>query len=304
VILDIDSTDDETHGRQQLTFFHGFYDQHMYHPQLVFDDEGQLITAILRPGNAHAARGAKGVLNRLIRAIRERCPHAEIVVRADSGFATPRLYRLLEQLDREIGGVEYIIGIAKNSVLLAQAAPWMARAERRHEATQERARVFGDFRYAAKTWGRGRRVIVKAEHSNKGANPRFVVTSFTRQEMPSEDIYLTYCERGQSENYIKDLKVALQADRLSCSRFFTNFFRLLLHAAAYRLMYALREELATERIDMGNCQFDTLRLRLLKVGAMVRQSVRRILVRLPTSFPLADVFCAIASRLRPSFETS
>lgn len=113
IVLDIDTTDDETHGQQQLTFFHGFYDHYMYHPQFVFDEDGNLITAILRLGNTHSARGAKGVLNRLIRAIRKRCRHAEIVVRADSGFAVPRLYELLEQLDRELGNVEYIIGIAK-----------------------------------------------------------------------------------------------------------------------------------------------------------------------------------------------
>ncbi len=304
VVIDIDTTDDETHGRQQLTFFHGFYDQYMYHPQLVFDDDGNLITAILRPGNTHPARGAKGVLNRIIRAIRKRCPHAEIVVRADSGFAVPRLYELLEQLDRELGNVEYIIGIAKNPVLLDKAAPWMARAQKRCDKTERRARVFGHFRYAAKTWGRQRRVVVKAEHSAMGSNPRFVVTSFSHRELPAEDLYRAYCGRGQSENFIKDLKVALQADRLSCSKFSANFFRLLMHAAAYRLMYALREELATVRIDMGNCQFDTLRLRLLKVGAMVRQSVRRILIRLPKAFPLAAAFCAIAERLAPKLDTS
>jgi hypothetical protein len=304
IVLDIDTTDDETHGRQQLTFFHGFYDQHMYHPQLVFDEDGNLITAILRPGNTHAARGSMGVLNRIIRAIRKRCPHAEIMVRADSGFAVPRLYRLLEQLDRELSNVDYIIGLAKNPVLLDRAASWMNRAKRRCEKTESRARCYGQFLYAAKTWRRRRRVIVKAEHSLLGQNPRFVVTSFTAKELPTEDVYRTYCARGQCENFIKDLKNAIKADRLSCSKFAANCFRLLMHAAAYRLMFALRDELATERIDMGNCQLDTLRLRLLKVGAMVSQSVRRVLVRLPSVFPLADAFCAIAARLTPKLDTS
>jgi hypothetical protein len=304
IVLDIDTTDDETHGRQQLTFFHGYYDQHMYHPQLVFDEDGNLITAILRPGNTHAARGAKGVLNRLIRAIRKRCPHAEILVRADSGFGVPRIYELLEQLDRELGKVEYIIGIAKNPVLKATAKRWMDRAEARCNKTQTRARFYGAFHYAAKTWSRKRRVIVKAEHTLMGPNPRFVVTSYTAKELGAEDTYRTYCARGQCENFIKDLKNAMKADRLSCSSFVANFFRLLLHAAAYRLMFALREELATERIDMGNCQLDTLRLRLLKIGAMVRQSVRRILVRMPEVFPLAEAFMAIAARLSPSPDTS
>lgn len=300
IVLDIDTTDDETHGRQQLTFFHGYYDQHMYHPQLVFDQDGNLITAILRPGNTHAARGAKGVLNRLIRAIRKRCPHAEIVVRADSGFGVPRIYELLEQLDRELGKVEYIIGIAKNSILKEKAKRLMARAAACCEKTQAPARFYGAIHYAAKTWSRKRRVIVKAEHTLLGPNPRFVVTSYTTKELRADDGYHTYCGRGQCENFIKDLKNAMKADRLSCSSFVANFFRLILHAAAYRLMFELREELAIERIDMGNCQLDTLRMRLLKVGAMVRQSVRRILIQMPEAFPLADAFLAICARLSPS----
>lgn len=304
IVLDIDTTDDETHGQQQLAFFHGYYDHHMYHPQLVFDQDGNLVTAVLRPGNTHAARGAKGVLNRLIRAIRKRCPHAQLVVRADSGFAVPRLYELLEQLDRELGNVEYIIGLAKNPVLLSKAQRWMARAEARCETTEMSARFYGHFHYAAKTWSRQRRVIVKAEHSLMGANPRFVVTSYTAKELGAEDTYRSYCGRGQCENFIKELKNAMKADRLSCSSFVANFFRLLLHSAAYRLMFALRDELAVERIDMGHCQLDTLRLRLLKVGAMVRQSVRRILVRMPQLFPLAEAFAAIAARLAAHPDTS
>jgi len=304
IVLDIDTTDDETHGHQQLTFFNGYYDEHMYHPQLVFDQDGNLITAILRPGNKHAARGAKGVLNRIIRAIRKRCPQAEIVVRADGGFAVPRLYRLLEQLDRELGKIEYIIGLPKNPVLKAKAKRWTDRAKARCNKTQMGARTYGHFHYAAKTWSRQRRVIVKAEHSLMGPNPRFVVTSYVAKELDAEDTYRSYCVRGQCENFIKDLKNAMKADRLSCSSFVANFFRLLLHGAAYRLMFALRDELAVERIDMGNCQLDTLRLRLLKIGAMVRQSVRRILVRMPEVFPLADAFVAIAARLSPTPDTS
>ena len=304
IVLDIDTTDDETHGHQQLTFFNGYYDHHMYHPQLVFDQDGNLITAILRPGNKHAARGAKGVLNRIIRAIRKRCPQAEIVVRADGGFAVPRLYRLLEQLDRELGKIEYIIGLPKNPVLKAKAKRWTDRAKARCNKTQMGARTYGHFHYAAKTWSRQRRVIVKAEHSLMGPNPRFVVTSYVAKELDAEDTYRSYCVRGQCENFIKDLKNAMKADRLSCSSFVANFFRLLLHGAAYRLMFALRDELAVERIDMGNCQLDTLRLRLLKIGAMVRQSVRRILVRMPEVFPLADAFVAIAARLSPTPDTS
>jgi hypothetical protein len=134
IVLDIDSTDDETHGEQQLTFFHGFYDQHMYHPLLVFDGEGQLVTVLLRPGNAHAARSARTTLVRVIRRIKTRFPHAQVVVRGDSGFCMPRLLATLEQLDREFGDIEYIIGIAKNPALLALAAPAMAQAQELSEA--------------------------------------------------------------------------------------------------------------------------------------------------------------------------
>jgi hypothetical protein len=301
VLLDIDGTDDPTHGQQQLTFFHGYYDHYMYHPLLVFDDDGALVTALLRPGNTHSSRGAGGVLERLIRAIRRRCPHAHIIVRADSGFAMPRLFERLERLGRELGALDYIIGIARNPVLERTARPWLRKAKRQYAATGRRARLFSHFHYAAKTWPRRRRVIVKAEHLAKGSNPRFVVTSF--RSMSAEELYETYCARGQCENYIKDLKNALHGDRLSCCRFRANFFRLLLHAAAYRLMHALRDHLAAVGSALARCQADTLRLRLLKVAALISQSVRRIWVRLPVVFPLAATFRAVAARLSVAHDT-
>jgi hypothetical protein len=295
VVLDIDATDDPTHGQQELTFFHGYYDQHMYHPLLVFDDEGALVTALLRPGNTHASRGAGAVLERLIRAIRSRAPHAEILVRADSGFAMPRILALLERLNRELGDVDYIIGLARNAVLQRMATPWLAEAAQQHAKQGGHVRLFGQIRYAAETWPRRRRVVVKAEHMDQGSNPRFVVTN--KRAMSSEEIYATYCARGQCENLIKDLKNALHADRLSCCRFRANFFRLLLHAAAYRLMHALRDQLAAVGSSLARAQADTLRLRLLKVAALVSQSVRRTWVRLPMVFPLAATFRAVAAEL-------
>jgi Transposase DDE domain group 1 len=301
VVLDIDSTDDETHGQQQLTFFHGFYDQHMYHPLLVFDGEsGELVSVLLRPGNAHAARSAKPLLCGIIRRIKARFPRAQILVRADGGFCVPRLLEELEKLQREFGDVDYIIGIAKNPRLLALAETTMAEARRRYEETGRHVRHFSACQYAAETWSHERHVIIKAEHGTMGANPRFVVT--TLDEFDAKLLYdVGYCARGRCENFIKDLKNALAGDRLSCGRYLANFFRLLLHAAAYRLLHAVRTAAVTVAPELGRAQFDTIRLRLLKVAAYVTQSVRRILVHLPRSFPFATAFRALAGHLaRPA----
>lgn len=307
VVLDIDSTDDPTHGDQQLTFFHGFYEQHMFHPLLVFDAlSGQLVTALLRPGKAHAAKGAITILNRLIRAIRIRCPHAAIVVRGDSAFAMPALLERLERLNAELGDVDYVIGLAKNSRLLALAEPLRSSVAEQFAYRGQFVRRFTWLSYAAGSWPANRHVVAKVEHSRQGENPRFVVT--TLDGFPPELIYdSAFCPRGQSENFIKDLKNAIGADRLSCHRFVANAFRLLLHAVAYRLMHALRVTVARVApivappggpdLRLATAQMDTLRLRLLKVAVQVVSSVRRVLVRLPRSFPLAEPFAAVAMAL-------
>jgi hypothetical protein len=293
IVLDIDSTDDPTHGQQELAFFHGFYDQHMYHPLLVFDGEtGQLISAVLRPGRAHAAWGAEGLLRRLIRAIRARCPHAAIVVRGDSAFAMPWLLDRLDALHAELGDVHYVIGLARNPRLLDLAAPAMARAAAAHEASEAHVREFVWLDYAAASWSRERRVAAKAEHGERGDNPRFVVTNI--DWVTPRSIYDgAFCPRGQAENYIKDFKNALKAGRLSCHRFLANAFRLLLHAVAYRLMHALRASVAESDAHLGRAQLDTIRLRLLKVAAAVQVSVRRVLIRLPRGFPARETLIAL-----------
>lgn len=295
VILDIDATDDATHGQQQLSFFSAYFDHHIYHPLLVYDGEGQLVTALLRPGNVHASRGAKGLLRRLIRRIRKRCPEALIVVRGDSGFCVPRILNELERLDEQLGGIDYLLGIPKNAVLLRHLEPEMELAKELHEKRVEKVVRYTSFSYAAKSWPHRRHVVGKAEYSFSGRNPRFVVTSLCG--FPPDVLYQAYRRRGQCENRIKDLKNALSADRLSCSSFKANFFRFLLHAAAYRLMFALRQALAPFSETLHKAQFDTLRLRLLKVAAEVQESTRRILVRLPKAFPFAEVFCQLARQL-------
>ena len=298
VVLDIDGTDDQTHGSQQLSMFHGFYDQHMFHPVVVFDGEsGQLISALLRPGNAHASRGAMTMLERIIRAIKQRCPAAAIVVRGDSAFAMPALMERLERLGDELGDVHYVLGLAQNSRLLELAEPLLVAAAEQYAATKQFVRWFTWTRYSTlKTWSRERDVVVKVEHGERGANPRFVVTTLTGFDAGL--IYdRAFCPRGQSENYIKDFKNALAADRLSCHRFIANAFRLFLHALAYRLMHALRTVAGTVEPALRRVQMDTLRLRLLKVAAVVVSSVRRVVVRLPRAFPFAAAFTAIARRL-------
>lgn len=296
IVLDIDSTDDPTHGQQQLSGFHGYYDQHMYHPLVIFDGErGQLVSVVLRPGNAHAARGAMGVLRRIIRRLKPRFPQTQIVVRGDSAFAMPRILRMVEALNRELGGIAYIVGLAQNAVLLRSGAAALSEAHRRFPATKQTVQHFDTFAYAAESWPQARHVVLKAEVSEHGANPRFVVTSLS--EFAPALLYPAYCERGQCENFIKDFKHALQADRLSCSTFAANFFRLLEHAAAYVLVPALRTHVAPLAPQLGRAQVDTLRVQLLKVAAIVSQSTRRLLVRLPAVFPLARVFRQLATTL-------
>lgn len=295
VILDIDSFDDETHGQQEFSFFHGYYDHHIYHPLVVYDgDTGDLITAILRPGNRHASRGAKGLLRRLIRKIRKRCPQAAIVVRGDSGFCVPEVLRGLERLDQELGNVDYLFGIAKNPRLLRLLEPAMTQAQEQ-QVGHSKGVIFASFAYAARSWPHTRRVIGKAEHNWLGPNPRFLLTSIEGFE--PEMLYRAYCERGRCEQWIKDFKNAMAADRLSCSSFQANFFRLLLHALAYQLMHALRRRLAPVSAKLGRAQFDTLRLKLLRVSAEVKQTVRRVRVRLAKAFPQAAVFREVAVRL-------
>jgi hypothetical protein len=296
VILDIDTTDDPTHGQQELSFFHGYYDQHMYHPMLVFDGlTGQLVTAILRPGNTHAARGGMGVLRRIIGALKRRFPQVSILVRGDSAFAVPRLMTMLEALKAELGGVDFLLGLAQNATLRRLGAPATAAANAQFAAGQDYVRHFDSFRYAAKTWSHERLVVMKAERTEKGENPRFIVTSI--EGFPPQWMYDGYCDRGQCENFIKDFKNALQSDRLSCETFTANFFRLLQHAAAYVLMHALRTHAGEASPALATVQMDTLRLRLLKVATTVKQSARRISVRLPRAFPLASIFAAISSTL-------
>jgi len=295
VVLDLDATDDPTHGQQAFAFFNGHYDGFVYLPMLMFDGDGRLVSLRLRPGNAGAYRYTLPLVERVVRLLKARFPDVQIAVRGDGGFAAPRFLEGLERLAAEFGGIEYVLGMPTNRVLERTTLPELVQAWMRQVETGKAARVFTAFDYAAKSWSHPRHIVAKAEYLPLGANPRYVVTSLTG--FPPSTIYeQAYCGRGQAENRIKDLKNALAADRLSCSDYVANAFRLLLHAVAYRLMFALRAEVATVAPALATVQFDTLRTRLLKVVAQVRQTARRIVIALPRVFGLSALFQTLATR--------
>jgi hypothetical protein len=288
ILLDVDGTDDPAPGAQEGVAYHGFYGQHMYHPLLVFDgDTGQLITAVLRPGNSHGSRFLVLVLRRLVRRLRQAWPDVAIELRADSGCAVPRLSAWCEAT-----GLAYTIGLIPNPVLERLAAPLLAEAQAQSAAQGGvQVRLAGEAAYQAGSWPQPRRVVFKAEARPKGPNTRFVVTS---RPDPPPTLYDFYVDRGQAENFIKDFKNALVADRLSDHRFFANQFRLLRHAAAYWLLDTLRRWLATT--EAARYQFDTLRLRLLKVGGRVWELVGWVRLALADSHPGAPLWAHLATR--------
>ena len=291
IVLDIDSTDDPTHGQQEFSFFHGYYDQHMYHPLLCYAGNGELLAVLLRPGNAAAADDAVGELRRILRRLRQTWPRVRFILKADAGFARPEVYEFCER-ER---GVDYIIGIGKNSRLNALASRLSRGAKEIYERTGTKARLYGETSYRAHTWDRDRRVIIKAEYDGQGHNDRFLVTSLSASANRCDEIYDLYREHGDMENRIKDLKNALKADRLSCHRFTANATRLVLHAAAYVLMWEFREQL--EGTDLARAQFDTLRLRLLKIGARVVTTARRIWLHMTSACPDQAAWRSVALRL-------
>jgi hypothetical protein len=296
VVLDLDSTDDPTHGQQPLSFFNAHYDSYIYFPLLVFDGEGRLAGIRLRPGNAGNSRYAAPLMTRLVRKLMARFPRVRILVRADGGFCTPRFLDAMEQLGRELPDVRYVVGLPQNSRLVDLAHAPMQDAAREAQDTGQTTRRFATLWYASRSWVRKRRVVVKAEHLVDKANPRFVVTNVTERD-PRVVYEKLYCPRGQAENAIKDFKRALAGDRLSCTTYVANSFRLAMHAISYRLLHAVREVVLQVAPRFGRCQFDTLRLLLLKVAALVGQSVRRFTFQLPAAFPNAVTFVAVARAL-------
>ena len=299
ITIDLDPTDDPTHGAQQLTFFNGHYDSWCYLPLLTFltfndEREQYLCAAVLRPGNAPATRGALGLLRRLLPLLRLAFPKARFLVRLDGGFATPDTFAFLDAEPR----LDYVVAMAENAVLTRCAASAMVDARAQSEASGQTAHVYTETRYAARTWEQERRVVIKAEVVRlEGRDPRdnarFVVTNLRQTpRFVYEDVY---CARGDIENRIKELHDGLQIGRTSCCRFWANQLRVLLTAAAYVLMQELR--LRAARTACAHAQVTTLRERLLKLGVHVASSVRRIVLHLPMSTPDLDAWRQIAVAL-------
>ena len=288
LILDFDATDDPVHGRQEGRFFHGYYDNYCYLPLYVFCGD-ELLAAYLRPSKIDASKHNRALLQLLVRRLRQAWPDVKIAIRADSGFCRWRLMRWCDS-----HGIGYVLGLARNQALERLAADWIQRAERQFKRTGQPQRIFGTFAYKASSWDRPRRVIVKAEHTAQGPNPRFIVVNVPGD--PQELYEDVYCQRGDMENRIKEQQLDLFADRTSCHRFLANQFRLLLSSAAYVLVQALGRT-ALRQTDLERAQVGTIRLKLLKVAARVVVTARRVVLHLATSYPFQDRFRAVFERV-------
>jgi hypothetical protein len=291
IVLDIDDTEDETHGAQQLSLFNGYHDEYCYMPLFIFEGQsGKLITSILRPGKRPNGIQIRAIIKRVVKKIRNVWPTVGILFRGDSHFATPKMYSWCDNHN-----VYYIHGLTKNSILKELSKPTMAATHRRYETFGEKARIFKNISYQAGTWHRALRVIVMAEVSERGENLRFIVTNL-EHERPSFLYETAYCGRGQMENFIKEHKIALRSGRTSCHSFIANCFRLMLHSAAYVIMHTFREK-ALKGTTLAKAQFDTIRLKLLKIGAEVRELKTKLHFILPTSCPVKDIFATMVRNI-------
>jgi hypothetical protein len=291
--LDLDATDDPLHGNQQGRFFHGYYRHYCYLPLYIFCDE-HLLCARLRESNIDAAAGSVEELERIVGQIRERWPQTEILIRADSGFCREEIMAWCEA--NEVG---YVLGLAKNERLKKNLAEALTEAKAQYHNTGKAARVYHEFNYQTrKSWSRPRRVIGKAEHLSKGANPRFVVTTLTAEQASAQYLYETlYCARGEMENRIKEQQLDLFADRTSARTLRANQLRLYFASFAYVLMCALRR-LGLEGTDMARAQCGTIRLKLLKIGARITISVRKVWLSLSEGYPYVELFHQVYRNLQ------
>ena len=292
ITLDLDATDDPLHGHQEGRFFHGYYDTYCYLPLYVFCGR-HLLAAKLRPANIDASAGSVEEIARIVAQIRRRWPKVRILLRADSGFAREALMTWCENND-----VDFLLGLAKNSRLVGEIEAELAAAQEHSQRTEKPARRFKDFTWQTReSWSRARRVVAKAEWTRGEANPRFVVTSLAREEHEARHLYeKLYCARGEMENRIKECQLELYADRTSAHTMRANQLRLWFAAMAYVLICAVR------RIGLKHTQFaraacGTIRLKLLKIGALVRISVRRIKLAMPSAFPYQTEYRAAHAAL-------
>ncbi len=281
ILLDLDSTDDPTHGHQQLALFHGKYGTYMYHPLLIFEGHtGHLLGSRLRRGTARDGEGVIPELRRMLPRLRRSFRGARVALRADAGFASPELYDYLET-ER----IVYLLGIPHYSVFQPFTERIRKRALARFDRTGRPVRVFSSFYYRGKKWSRRRRILVKVEVNSQGTNVRCVVTNRKGQ---AKDLFKVYNGRGEAENRIDELKTDLKADRLSCSRYRANALRLQLHTLAYNLMHLLRHWLRGTPLEKA--ETSTIRLRLFKIGARVQKTVRRLWFHLASGWPHRTLF--------------
>lgn len=290
LVLDFDATDDLVHGKQEGRFFHGYYDHYCFLPLYVFCGD-QLLVSYLRPSKIDGAKHTGAILKLLVTYLRSVWPDVRIIFRGDSGFCR---HNVLSWCERN--NVNYIVGIPKNSRLKQMTSSYIEQAEINFDATQEKQRLFGEVEYGARSWGTSRRVIVKAEHNNKGPNARYVVTNL--QGDPQELYDNLYCQRGDMENRIKEQQLDLFADRTSCHEWWANQFRLILSSLAYMLMEAIRR-LGLTGTELANACSNTIRLKLLKIGAVILRNTRRIRFLLSSAYPFPEIFKLVRLRLLP-----
>ncbi len=290
IVLDFDATDDPVYGDQIGKFFNGYYKHYCFLPLYVFSGK-HLLAAYLRPSNIDGAYGAWSILKLLSGRFREVWPDVKIIFRADSGFCR---HLMMNWCDKQEKPIHYIIGIARNSRLEEQAKPLIQKACDQFEKRDEKQRLFGDFRYAAESWKCERRIIVKAEHTAKGRNPRFLVTNLSGDSQTLYD--KLYCARGEAENRIKAQQMDLFADRTSCMNWVPNQIRMLLSGLAYTLIEAIRR-LALKNTDLAKSSCGTIRLKLFKIGAIVLKNTRRVQMLLSSAYPYQKIFYKIANRL-------
>jgi hypothetical protein len=294
LVLDFDATDATIHGNQAGRFFHGYYDNYCFLPLYVFCGD-HLLCAYLRPSNIDASKHSRAILKLLVERLRQAWPGVSITIRADSGFCR---WRLMRWCDRH--GVHYVLGLAKNKVLEKMSEATLLRGRLGFEESGLKQRLFAEFRYAAGTWDHARRTILRHEHDEHGSNPRYIVTDLEERDdeaYAAQPLYEKgYCARGECENRIKEQQLDLFAGRISCHEFLPNQFRVLLSAAAYVLMDHLRRR-GLHGTELQEAQAGTIRSKLLKVGARVVGSVRRVVLQLSSSYPLRELFRRIARQL-------
>lgn len=297
IILDVDATDDPLHGEQQGRFFHGYYDCYCYLPLYIFCGD-DLLCAKLKTANLDPGNESIGDIRRVVYKLKTAWPETKIIIRADSGFCRNHIMEFCEENE----GVFYLLGLARNNRLQKRIQRELDKAKKQYVKTNQTSKVYKDFTYRTLgSWGRRRRVIGKAEYGSKGENPRFIVTNLLKEEYGAQELYENnYCARGDMENRIKEQQLFLFADRTSCSMLAANRLRLYFASVAYMIMNELRKK-GLEGTELSEAQCSTVRLKLLKIGAVITVSVRRVYVKFSSAYPYKDIFIKVLSRLKRTY---